>query len=274
MRIPPRFLGLAPALALALAPALTVGLMATAGTASAAMMEKTVAYELDGTAFEGVLVYDDATDTVRPAVLMVPNWMGVTPPSVEKAKLLAGDDYVILVADVYGKTVRPQDAKEAGEVAGSLRSDRPLLRARANKAMEVLLAQTDAPIDPARTAAIGFCFGGGTVLEMARSGTDLGAVVSFHGNLDTPDPALMKDAAVGGVLVLHGADDPYVPAEQVRAFTTEMQATDLDWQLVAFGNTVHSFTDPNAAMAGKAEYNETSAKRAFAMMHAYFDEKL
>ncbi|ABC23572.1 dienelactone hydrolase family protein [Rhodospirillum rubrum] len=243
--------------------------------AQAAIVEKPVAYSVDGTAFEGVLVYDDAVATPRPPVLMVPNWFGVSAAAIAQAGEIAGRDYVVLVADVYGKTLRPTTAEQAGAAAGALRADRPRLRARANAALDALLAQAGgAPMATGKVAAIGFCFGGGTVLELARSGRPLDAVVSFHGNLDTPRPEDMTKAQVKGVLVLHGAADPFVPPAQVDGFLAEMKATKLDWQLVSFGNAVHSFTDPEANDPGKSQYDETTAKRAFALMRAFFDEKL
>ncbi|MBF0098322.1 MAG: dienelactone hydrolase family protein [Magnetococcales bacterium] len=238
-----------------------------------ALVEERVKHTLDGTVFESVLVYDDAVNIPRPAVLMVPNWLGVTPQAVEQAKLVATQDYVVLVADVYGENVRPKTPAEAQQVATLLRNNRPLLRARANHALDTLLsAGQKVGLHPQQTAAIGFCFGGGTVLEMARSGRPLKGVVSFHGNLDTPNPA---DAAQikAAVLVLHGADDPYVPPAQVAAFEAEMKAqSQVDWQLLSFGGAVHSFTDPDANSPGRAMYHERTAKRAYAAMNKFFAE--
>ncbi|WP_269542018.1 dienelactone hydrolase family protein [Cerasicoccus fimbriatus] len=252
--------------------ALTLAALLVTQVASAEIIEKKVPYTLDGVQFEGVLVYDDDIDEPAPAVLMVPNWMGVTDASIEKAKKLADDDYVFFVADMYGVDVRPQNSSEAGKAAGTVRADRDMMRARAQKALNVLLAQ-EAPINKSQTAAIGFCFGGGTVLELARSGADLDAVVSFHGDLASPTLAVDSGNIQGSVLVLHGADDPFVPQSDVQAFVAAMMETDVDWQLVQFSNTVHSFTDPHANMPGKAEYNALSAKRAFAYMDELFDEK-
>lgn len=232
-----------------------------------------VAYELDGTHFTGTLVYDSAGPAQRPGVVMVPNWMGPTPAAVDMAKRIAGQDYVVLVADVYGATVRPANADQASAAAGALRADRPLLRARMNKAVNVLAAQAGtAPLDTTRLAAVGFCFGGGSVLELARSGRDVDAVVSFHGNLDTPLPARAGHIPAA-VLVLHGADDPFVPAADVAAFEQEMRAAGADWQLVAYGGAVHSFSEPEAAMPGKAEYHPVVARRAFAAMRSFLAER-
>ena len=162
--------------------------------------------------FSGVLVYDDEDDDRRPGLVMVPNWMGVTDDAVQTARRVAGDDYVVLVADVYGSQVRPKDSSEAGKVAGALREDRPLLRARTAKAVEVLKAQAArAPVDAARIGALGFCFGGTAALELARAGIPLGGVASLHGGLGTPTPAAAGNTVKAPVLVLHGDRDAVVP---------------------------------------------------------------
>jgi dienelactone hydrolase len=238
----------------------------------AAPVTREVPYALDGTAFEGTLVYDDTGPARRPGVVMVPNWMGPGTAALEMAQRIAGRDYVVLVADVYGKDVRPKNPDEAGATAGALRADRPLLRARVARALDVLAAQEDVPLDPTRLAAVGFCFGGGAVLELARSGRALAGVVSFHGNLDTPLPA-QRGAIPAAVLVLHGADDPFVPAKDVAALEEEMRAAGADWQLVAYGGAVHSFSEPEANLPGKAAYHPVVARRAFAAMRDFLAER-
>ncbi|WP_373286419.1 dienelactone hydrolase family protein [Halopseudomonas salina] len=245
-----------------------------AAHANAEMVSTPVAYEIGGQAYEGMLVYDDSVDDKRPGLLMVPNWMGVTEGAVEKAQRVGGSEYIVFVADMYGKDIRPQNADEAGKAAGSVRADRAMMRDRVNAALDVFKAQADGvSLDVDNIAAIGFCFGGGTVLELARSGTPVQGVVSFHGNLDTPDPENAK-AIRTPVLVLHGADDPYVPQEQVQAFQEEMRNAGVDWQLNSYGGAVHSFTDPTAKMPGKAEYNPVVAERAFGAMHRFLAESM
>lgn len=242
-------------------------------TAQAAPVTREVPYTLDGTAFTGTLVYDDAGPAQRPGIVMVPNWMGPGPAATETAQRIAGQDYVVLVADVYGNDARPQNDDEAAAAAEAVRGDRMLLRARVNKAVDVLAGQAgDAPLDATRVAAVGFCFGGGAVLELARSGRELAGVVSFHGNLDTPLPA-KQGAVPAAVLVLHGAEDPYVPPETVRAFEAEMRAAGADWQLVAYGGAVHSFSEPEADYAGHAQYHPVVARRAFALMRDFLTER-
>lgn len=247
-------------------------LIALANQGAAEMVVRKVPYELDGRRFEGMLVYDDAVKQTRPGLLMVPNWMGPTEQAAEKAKRVAGQRYLVFVADMYGANIRPKNPEEAAQAAGQVRQDRALMRQRAQRALDVLREEGRAHgLDSAKLGAIGFCFGGGTVLELARSGAQVAGVVSFHGNLDTPNPADAKNIKAK-VLVLHGADDPYVPPAQVEEFTQEMRQAGVDWQLMMFGNAVHSFTDPTAKSPGQAEYNPLVAQRAFGMMNAFFDE--
>lgn len=251
-----------------------LALFALVAGLGAAMQTHDYTYQIDGTTFAGTATWSDAHDARRPLVLMVPNWMGPTPASLEKAQRIAGERYVVVMADVYGVDVRPQTTEEASAAASALRGDRPLLRRRGNRALaEARALGAVAPITPGRAAAIGFCFGGGTVLEMARSGTALDAVVSFHGNLDTPEPALAADIRAS-ILVCHGAADPYVPQADVQAFIDEMQGGEVaDWQVIQYGGAVHSFTDPQADTPGKADYDGRIAARAFAAMHQLFAER-
>ena len=158
----------------------------------------------------------------------------------KRAEMLAALGYTVFAADIYGKGIRPDNPKDAGALAGKYKNDRSLLRARVLAGLDVLKKQPLA--DAKRTAAIGYCFGGTTVLELARSGAEISVVVSFHGGLSTPTPG---DASriKGRVLALHGADDPFVPAKEVAEFGEEMRKARADWQLVSYGNAVHSFTD-------------------------------
>jgi dienelactone hydrolase len=251
---------------------LIAAVLLVASSSLAKVVSRPVAYELGPTKFEGVLIFDEAVKTPRPGVVLVPNWMGINAPNLKQAAEIAGDKYVIFVADMYGKSIRPKDATEAGKAATTVKSDRKLMRERINKALDVLLAQAKtAPLDGTRLGAVGFCFGGTTVLELARSGAKVAAVISIHGGLDTPNPDDAK-AIKAKVLALDGADDPNVPPEQVAGFEAEMRKAKVDWQLVAFGNAVHSFTDPDANTPGQAQYNATVAKRAYKMMHDYFAE--
>ncbi|MCY1286181.1 Dienelactone hydrolase family protein [compost metagenome] len=247
-------------------------LFAFAGPTWAAMVTQAVPYEIDGKPFEGTLVYDDSVKDPRPGLLMVPNWLGVTPAAAEQAKEIAGQRYVIFIADMYGKEIRPANPEEAKAAATAVRADRPLMRKRAQAGLETLKAQGQkVPLDLASLGAIGFCFGGGSVLELARSGAPLKGFVSFHGNLDTPNPADARNIRAP-ILVLHGADDPAVPKAQVDAFSAEMTAAEVDWQLVSYGGAVHSFTERAANVPGRNEYHPKVAARAYQAMNGLFDE--
>lgn len=239
--------------------------------ARAEFKTQTLRYHVDKVEIESVLVYDDSTSAKRPALVMVPNWMGVNAAQIEKAKAIAGKDYVILVADVYGTGTRPKNSDEAGKAAMAMYADLGALRARVNAALDQLASAKDAPIDGGRLGAIGFCFGGATALELARSGADIAGVVSFHGNLATEQPAKAGEVKAR-VLALNGADDSYVPAEQIEGFTKEMQGAGIDWQFVNLGGAVHCFAEPDQNNGPGCVYNERAAKRAYRMMNDFFAE--
>jgi len=240
--------------------------------AHAALVDKPLSFSIDTTEFAGVLIHDDAAPAAR-SILLVPNWMGINSGNMEQARLIANRGYTVYVVDMYGKSVRPSNSQEAGQAAGAVKGDLLSMHARIKTALQTLIEQKEVKVDPARIGAIGFCFGGTVALELARSGATIPAVVSFHGGLATTMPA-SADQLKAKVLVLHGADDPYVPAPEVVDFQTEMRAAKADWQLVSFGNAVHSFTDPDAKMAGQAQYNADVARRAYAMMDDFFAETL
>ncbi len=239
----------------------------------AKMQSKPVEWTLDKQAFSGVLVYDDATASKRPGLVMVPDWKGVTDAAVDTARKIAGTQYVILVADVYGKGIRPKDDAAAMAQVKQMYADRSVLRARANKALDVLKAQAGkAPLDVSRLGAIGFCFGGATVLELARSGANLAGVVTFHGGLATSMPA--KPGAVkASLLVLNGADDAYTTAEDIAGLQKEMNVARVDWQFVNFSGAVHCFALENANSPPNCMYNPRVARRAFVMMNDFFGER-
>ena len=257
-------------------PLLALALTFAALPASAAMQAKPVEWTVGKDRFSGYVVYDDASAAKRPGLVMVPNWMGVTDDAVARAKAVAGADYVVLVADVYGKGRQPANAGEAGKLAGGLRGeDRGALRARIEGAVATLKAQAGkAPLDAARIGAFGFCFGGSTVLELARSGADLAGVVSLHGGLAPGAKSATATAVKSPVLVLNGADDKAVSDEHIVAFEKEMDAAKADWQFVDYSGAVHCFAEASAGTdpASNCRYDERAAKRAYRMMDDFFDE--
>jgi dienelactone hydrolase len=238
---------------------------------SAKIHTETIEYKQGDTALEGYLAYDDAIQGARPAVLIIHQWKGLTDFEKKRAEMLAQLGYNVFAVDIYGKGIRPKDAKEAGETATKYKKDRTLLRARANAGLEVL--RKHKMTDPKRVAAIGYCFGGTSVIELARSGADIAGVVSFHGGLDSPTPADGKNVKCK-VLALHGADDPFVSAADLAAFQSEMREAKVDWQLIEYGGAVHSFTDWNAGTdnAKGAAYSERADKRSWEAMKQFFVE--
>ena len=230
-----------------------------------------VAYQIDGQPYEGRLAFDPSREDPLPGLLMAPNWMGISEAAEEIAKSVAEQGYVVLIADLYGQAIRPGNADEAGAAMMPLKNDRALLRKRMWAAYDVLKNQGLAQVDSSKLATFGFCFGGCCSLELARSGAPLLAAVSFHGNLDTPNP-IDAQSIKGSVLVLHGASDPLVPNEQLPVFAAEMNAASVDWQLTSYGGAVQSFTDPHANVPGKMMYDAKTSSRAFTAMHNLLDE--
>jgi len=247
------------------------GLFLLSSLAPAAIKTEVISYKQGGTALEGYLAYDDAKPGKKPGVVVVHDWMGMGPYVKMRTEQLAGLGYIAFAADIYGKNVRPKDAKQASEQVGKFKGDRPLLRARAQAALDVL--KKDPRVDPTKLAAMGYCFGGTTSLELARSGADVKGVVSFHGSLATPTPDDAKQIK-GRVLVLHGADDPHVPLAEVNAFEDEMRKAGVDWVLVKYSGAVHAFTEPAAGNdnAKGVAYNEKADKRSFEEMRRFFSE--
>ena len=254
--------------------ALGVSLFLGVGAAQAAMVAKTLDYDVNGKKMQSVLVYDDAVKTPRPGLVMTPDWKGMNDDQVALGKQIAGKDYVILVADVYGTDVRPKNAEEAGTAAKNALSNRPELRARINAALAQLHSQAGkAPLDGKHWGAFGFCFGGTTSFDLARSGADVQGVVGFHAGLGTDDPALAKNIK-GKVLALNGGDDKGLTPDGLSAFEKEMRDGGVDWQVVNFGGAVHCFAIPTAHGQDNPNcvYNEKASKRGFVMMHNFFDE--
>lgn len=239
--------------------------------AQAELKTSAVEYKHGDAVLEGYLAYDDAIKGKRPGVVVVHEWWGLNNYVRMRTEQLAKLGYIAFAIDMYGKDLRPKDAKEAGALSGIYRSDRALMRARANAGLEVLRNHPLA--DERRIAAIGYCFGGTAVLEMARSGADLIGIVSFHGGLGTPNPGDAKNIR-GKVLVLQGADDPVAPPDQVIAFQDEMRKAGVDWQMVSYGGAVHAFSNPESGNdpSKGAAYNEKADRRSWEAMKMFFAE--
>jgi len=229
---------------------------------------------LDGAlACKGWLVADGAQAPKRPGVVLFPDARGVGQAAKDCARRLAGEGYVVLVADLYGGGTFAAEMTEAQGLMNDLRADVDRWRRRAQAALTAL--QQQASVDRGKLAIIGYCFGGSTALELARSGASLAAVVSFHGGLASPRP---QDAANirARVLVCHGAADPLVPPEQVSAFVAQMCQSPVDWQLHSYSGVVHGFTNPEADNAGTPAlaYNEAADRHSWQAMLALFRQTL
>lgn len=241
---------------------LVVLLSISASTALAQIRGEVIEYKQGTTVLEGYLAYDDSIKGKRPGVLVVHDWLGVGPYVRARAQQLASLGYIAFAPDIYGKDIRPVDNKEAAKVSNELKNDRMLLRLRVNAGLDIL--RNHPLTDPDKLGAIGYCFGGMTVLELARSGANVAGVVSFHGNLDTPADTSSIHTKV---LVLHGAEDPVVPPAQVAAFENEMRKANVDWQLNVYSGAAHNFTNPNSPA-----YNRQVDRRSFEAMKAFFRE--
>lgn len=240
----------------------------------AEVVEDNIEYQQGQTVLEGYIVYDDAlVQDNAPAVLVVHDWMGFSEYQRTRARQLAELGYVAMAVDIYGKGVRPQNTQEAWEVSSLYKKNRQLMRDRISAALETL--REHLMVNPARIGAMGYCFGGAVALELAREGEDVRGIVTFHGGLDASDTVKTENIKAK-VLVLHGADDPLVPPQQVAAFQDEMREAGADWQMVFYGDAVHSFTQPDAGSdkSKGVAYNKKADERSWVAMKNFFQEVL
>ena len=228
-----------------------------------------------GRQFEGVIVYDESVAAQRPAVFMQPDWKGVCADSIDQAQAVAGQDYVVLMADMFGAGYGEKDLSQEELRAGMLavHTDLPFTIACGGAAYAALMRTADSLrlIDTMRRAAIGYCAGAGFALEQARAGADFQALVAFHTTNPNPVVADTKCKFKGRVLALHGADDPITPKPKMHALEDELTNAGVDWQLTMFGGAVHSFCDPTVN-AGPVRYDEKLCKKSYTMMREFFSE--
>ena len=241
------------------------------------MAEKKVPYQVNGREFEGMIVYDDSVRGKRPPIFMQPDWKGVCPDTIGQARTAAGKDYVVLMADMfgagYGEKPKNEDQLRAGMLA--VHKDRPFTITCGKAAHDALFAEADklGLIDPAKKVAIGYCAGGGYVLEQARDGLDFKAVVVFH--VTNPNPVIPGTPCniKGRVLALHGAADPITPKPKMDAFEKELTDAKVDWEIMMFGGGVHSFCDLTANSAA-TRYDEKLCRKSYLLMRDFFTETL
>jgi len=219
----------------------------------------------------GLVAYDEGTSGKRPGVVIMPDAFGIAPFVRERAERLAKLGYVGFGADPYGNGFTAKDLQEGIKNAMALLENPAVVRGRVRAALDKLASLPQ--VDSSRLAVMGYCMGGTCSLEIARSGAAVRGVVSFHGGLATKQPALAGQVKAK-VLVCNGADDPFVPAAQIAEFNEEMTKAGVDWQVINYGGTVHSFTNPDAASIGAAgiAYNKSADERSWHAMASFFAE--
>jgi dienelactone hydrolase len=239
------------------------------------MIEKKVPYQVDGRPFEGMIVCDDGAKAKRPVIFMQPDWKGVCADTLEQARIAAGKDYVVLMADMFGTGYgdKPKTRDELAAGMQAVHKNLPFTIACGGKAYEVLLAEAQqlGVADTARKVAIGYCAGGGFALEQARAGADFKATVVFHVTNPNPVVAGTPCGIKGRVLAIHGSADPITPKPMMDALEDELTKAKVDWQVMMFGGAVHSFCD-HTANAGPTRYDEKLCRKSYLLMRDFFGE--
>jgi len=251
--------------------ALAAVALSLAGTARAAIKEEPITYKDGETTMKGFVVYDDARTGKRPGIVLVHEWWGITKHIHSEARRFAREGYTAFIADMYGDAKTADNPKDAGALAGSVMKNPKVMAARFNAAPEQLAKHST--VDATKIGAAGYCFGGTVALNMARAGADLAGVAAFHAGLsmNTPPPQSVK----AKVLVLNGADDPFIKPEQLEAFKKEMDAAKADYRVINYPGAVHAYTNPEATAAGKKfnlplAYNRKVDKEAKAEADKFF----
>lgn len=252
----------------------TAAFLLSASFAQAAVQGKEVQYSAEGVTLKGYLAYDDAVEGKRPGVLVVHEWWGHNEYARERARMLAELGYTALAVDMYGDGKQASHPDDAGKFAGEVSQNMPVAKARFMAALDLLKGQE--AVDAQRIAAIGYCFGGGVVLNMARMGVDLKGVVSFHGSLGTENPA-QPGMVKARVLVCHGAADSFTTPQQIADFEKEMDSAGVDYKFIAYEGAAHSFTNPDADRYAKefglgVGYNAAADQRSWADMQSFLKE--
>ncbi|HTV30659.1 MAG TPA: dienelactone hydrolase family protein [Xanthobacteraceae bacterium] len=237
------------------------------------MAVERIDYQAGSVTGKGALVWNEKISAKRPLLLVMPNWLGVTEHAIKRAQRMAGDKYVAFVGCMYGGGKTCEGPPTSQEWMMAVRSDRVEGRKRVNAALAALITEADKRGigDRSKKAAVGFCFGGGNVLELARSGADLNAVVSLHGDLQTNMPARRGDVKAA-VFVLHGSKDPVAPKADRDALEAEMDGAAANWQLLDFGGRLHSFAEEETMMKGIAEYNAAAAHQTYRMLDDFIQD--
>lgn len=238
---------------------------------SGKVITETISYSRDGVPLEGYLAYDDAIEGKRPGVLVVHEWWGLNQYARNRAEQLAGLGYIAFAVDMYGKGKVTEHPDKAAEWMKQVTGNIEKWRRRAMAGLEILKQRPRT--QTGSIAAIGYCFGGSTVQQLAYSGADIKGVVSFHGSLVMP-PEDLTSGIPAKMLILHGASDPMTKLESIPGYITAMEKSGIDWQLIIYGGAKHSFTNPNADQFGMdaLAYSKSADRRSWANMKLFFDE--
>ncbi len=252
---------------------LALSLLLVAYPAQAEVQTKTITYQDGDVECHGYLAWDDDLEGKRPGVLVVHEWWGLNDYARERTEQLAELGYIAFAADIYGKGKTTTHPEDAGKMAGEVRANVDQWRSRAQAALDVLKSQPDC--DTSKLAAIGYCFGGATALQLAYSGADLDAVVTFHGALPTPTAEEAEDIQAE-LLINHGADDTFISEEAVSAFKNALDKAGVTYEYIAYPGAVHSFTVPGADSVGipGIKYNKEADEKSWQAMQELFKEKL
>ncbi len=248
--------------------------LACATTPQTRVQSQEAQYRAGDTVLKGYMAHDDSIRGKRPGILVVHEWWGHNAYARKRARMLAELGYTALAVDMYGAGKQAAHPADAGKFASEVKQNLPLAQKRFLAALELL--QQHPTVNSTHTAAIGYCFGGGIVLEMARAGLELDGVVSFHGTLSTANPA-RSGVVKAKVLVLNGADDPFVKPEHITRFEQEMQAAGVSYRFVNYPGAKHSFTNPDADSFGKRfslpmAYDPEADIQSWQAMQEFFDE--
>jgi dienelactone hydrolase len=253
---------------------LTLLLADSSAQAKSIIEETTVEYTAKGVVMKGYLAYDKNINGKRPGVLVVHEWWGLNDYARTRARMLAELGYAAMAVDMYGEGKQAEHPDDAGKFSSELMKNFGTAKDRFIAAMEFLKAQP--MVNPNKIAAIGYCFGGGIVLNMARQGVDLKGIASFHGSLATVTPA-EKGSVKAKILVLHGADDKFITVEQIEAFKNEMKNAGADFRFIAYPGALHSFTNPEADEYGKkfkipVAYNAEADKKSWKELKKFLQQ--
>lgn len=254
----------------------SLALFCLSHSAIATVQGKEVSYTAGGTTMKGWIAYDDAVKGKRPAVLVVHEWWGHNAYARKRAAMLAELGYVALAVDMYGDGKQANHPDDAGKFAGEVAKNKPMAKARFEAAMKLLRKQRN--VDGGKLAAIGYCFGGSVVLQMAREGEALRGVASFHGGLTTDAPA-QAGKVKAQVRVFTGADDKMIPPAQVDAFKQEMDNAGVNYKVVTYPGAMHSFTNPDADEFAKKfnmplAYNAEADKDSWSQLQTFLADVL